>query len=281
MLLQKNNGSVFRTMQATVFTVVLLLFLFRLFNKVLFSQIGDMPFLFEEKEVVYRLFFKSGIPQFILSHHLVAAICDACLFAFPTAVLISGKRIFAILTSLICAIYFLTFNIVTGHHYHGLVGVLVIVIPFWWEDQKKFSLAWQGARYYLLYIFASAALWKILRGSVFYEEQLSNILKQQQLSLLFWDEGETLHGIFIKYLIANHKISHVVLVANVFVQLSFIIGFFTKRFDRVLIFLVFLFVLANYVVMGILSAELLILILTLLEWDKISNTIQKLKLRSS
>jgi hypothetical protein len=55
----------------------------------------------------------------------------------------------------------------------------------------------------------------------------------------------------------------------VVLQLSFAIGFFTKKFDRFLFWFAILFVVANLFVMGILSMELLILDLTLLNWEKV------------
>ncbi len=132
----------------------------------------------------------------------------------------------------------------------------------------RFNLLWEGARYYLLYIFASAALWKIFRGSVFYQEQLSNILKHQQLDLLL-QQSQSYQAHCVQYLIAHPEISHAVLIVNVVVQLCFAFGFFTKKFDSLLFILAIVFCAANYFVMGITSTELLVLNLTLLNWEKI------------
>ena len=107
-------------------------------------------------------------------------------------------------------------------------------------------------RYYFLYIFSSAALWKILRGSAFYHDQLSNILKQQQINLLLQNpDGYKAH--IAQFLISHTNFSHALLLANVVLQLSFAIGFFTKKFDRFLFWFAILFVVANLFVMGILS----------------------------
>ncbi len=272
------NHSVYLLKQRLVFGAVLLIFLVRFLSGTLLSQTGSAPFLFEENEVIYRLFLRSGVPQFILSHQLAATAFDILLFVFPALLMVVRHRVFAAFAFLLWLIYFLTFNIVTGHHYHGLAGALVIMVPFCFKDEKRFGLMWEAARYYLLYIFASAALWKIFRGSVFYGEQLSNILKNQQQLLLFMEQGEYVSGALVQYLIAHTGVAHLVLGLNTVLQLSFLSGFFTKRYDWLLLLLALLFVVSNYLVMGIVSAELLVPVLTLVNWNALQ---ERLRLRSA
>ncbi len=255
--------------------VAIIILLYRFFGHALMYAMHQPVFLFEQKEAAYRLFLASGLAQFITSNTIVSIVFDIALFAMPLAFVLTLKRGFAIAFSVLLLIYFVTYNLVIGHHYHGLAGAILITIPFWTKNQTRFELLWQACRYYLLYIFSSAALWKILRGSVFYKEQMSNILKAQQLDLLL-QQPDSLRAQVAQYLIANPDISHVVLVVNVVVQLIFLIGFFTRRADSFLFVLLIVFCAANYFVMNIVSAELLILNLTLLNWDKIeawfSNT---------
>jgi hypothetical protein len=195
-------------------------------------------------------------------------LADISILISTIAFLFSRQRIYAVLFTMLVLQYFLTYNIVTGHHYHGLIGVIVISMPFWFKNEKRFNLTWQMVRYYFLYIFASAALWKIMRGSAFYDEQLSNILRSQQINLLV-QNPDSLKAHIAQYLIAHAGVSHIILLVNVLVQFYFIAGFFTRKLDSVLFVLAIIFVIANYYVMSILSAELLILNLTLLNWEKI------------
>lgn len=253
-----------------VFSGLLLIILVRFFNHTLVSQMSSPPFLNHEKEWVYHFVFLSGIAQTITGNYFIAFIFDICLFLFPVLFLATRKTIFAFLTTLSLVICFFIFNMVTGHHYHGLVGAMVISVPFWFKEQKRFLLVWEGARYYFLYIFTSAALWKIFRGSVFSEEQLSNILRMQQIDLLL-QHPDSFQSEVVRFLIAHARIAHGVLIINVIIQLSFLIGFFSKKFDNLLIALAILFCLANYFVMSILSAELLVLGFALADWKKIGS----------
>jgi hypothetical protein len=258
-----------------VYLLALYLFFYRLISNSMMTQMDHPVFLFGDTEWFYQLLIASHIPQFITSNSLSAALFDISLLVFSVLFLLTFKRIYAILFTVSVVLYFCTYNIITGHHYHGMAGMIVISLAFWLKEEERFKLAWEAARYYFLYIFASAALWKILRGSAFYQDQLSNILKSQQLNLLLQNPN-TLKAHVVQYLIANPGVSHMVLLVNVLVQLSFIAGFFTKKYDRVLLALAIIFCIANYFVMSIISAELLILGLTLLNWDSIKKYLVKI-----
>lgn len=254
--------------------VAIVILLNRLLGHALMHAMQQPVFLFEQTETVYRLFLASGIPQFVTGNAFVSIAFDVALFVLPLAFVFTLRRGFAIAFSVLLLIYFFTYNLVTGHHYHGLAGAILITIPFWTKNPTRFELLWQACRYYLLYIFSSAALWKILRGSVFYKEQMSNILKAQQLDLLL-QQPDSFRAQAAQYLIANPDIAHAVLIINVVVQLCFLVGFFTRRADSILFILLIVFCAANYFVMNIVSAELLILNLTLLNWDKIQSRFPK------
>jgi hypothetical protein len=251
-----------------VFGVAMYICFYHLISNSMLAQMQQPPFIFEQTELVYKWYLASSIPQFVTSHTIVSSIFDISLLVFTVGFLLSKRRIFAVLFSLTAFNYFMTYNLVTGHHYHGFVGVLVISIPFWFKSEQRFNFSWEAVRYYLLYIFSSAALWKILRGSAFYHDQLSNILKAQQIDLLL-QNPDSFKAHIAQYLIANSGVSHLLLIVNIILQLIFILGFFTKKFDMLLFALSVIFVIANYYVMGIMSFELLILNLTLLDWEKI------------
>jgi len=253
-----------------VFSVLVLVLLNRLLSHSLFYSMHQPVFQLSQDEFFYRIFLGLCIPQVITSSPALSIVFDVLLFAMPLLFLLTRRLIFAVLTFVFLLIYFFTCNVATGHHYHGLVGALIVTIPFWTKKENRFNLLWKGARCYWLYIFASAALWKIFRGTVFYQEQLSNILKSQQLDLLL-QQPDSSHAQLVQYLIANPQVSHWVLAANVLVQLCFAVGFFTKKFDSVLFILAIVFCIANYFVMSIVSAELLILNLTLLNWEKVAE----------
>jgi hypothetical protein len=242
---------------------VLLLVFYRFMSNSLFSQLANPPFLFAENEVIYRFLQWSHLPQQIAENTFIAALLDLLLFLLPLLFLLTQNLRYIRLVTVLLLLYFFTFNRIAGHHYHGWIGAILITIPFWTKSESRFNFLWRGVRYYWIMIFASAALWKIARGSAFYEPQLSNILLAQQADLLL-QHATNWKADIVRYLIQNPSVGHKVLLLNVALQLSFAIGFFTVKFDRVLCVLTVLFVVINYFLMGILSAELLVLNLVFL-----------------
>jgi|ERR1043165_8731408 hypothetical protein len=253
-----------------VFGAALLILLLRFIGHGAFHSLHGTSPLLKESELFYRLFVASKVPLLLAEDSPIAWAFDIALLALPVLFILTLNRWLAVAFTFSLLLYFFTFNVVTGHHYHGLIGALIISTPFWIKDETRFNLLWRGVRYYLLYIFVSAALWKIFRGSVFYTEQMSNILKAQQLSLLL-QSPDCWRAHFIQYLIANPPVAHWVLIVNVLVQLSFAIAFFTKRFDWLLLALMLVFCVGNYFVMSIVSGELLILGLALVSWDRFAG----------
>lgn len=255
-----------------VFAVVVLVVIGRLTAPAGFTYMQPLTGL-AESETIYRWLQQLGLPGLLFANSTVPVVLDVLLVLLPVAFAFTLKRAFAVGTFAVLLLYFFTYNMVTGHHYHGLIGTLLITVPFFAKSEIRFNLLWQAVRYYWLYIFASAALWKILRGSVFYADQMSNILKAQQLDLLV-QQPDSLQAHILHYLIANPQVAHAVLIVNVLVQLSFITGFFTRRFDEALSALALVFCIANYFVMSIVSAELLILNLTLTDWGKLEQLLK-------
>ena len=202
---------------------------YRLISASMLSQMNHPLFLFNESEFFYRAYLNSGIPQFITSNSVISALLDVSLLVLTIGFLMSFNRVFIVLFTLVAFNYFITYNLVTGHHYHGMFGLLIMTLPFWFKKEEKFNLAWELARYYFLYVLASAALWKILRGSAFYGLQLSDIIKSQQINLLLQDPGGYKAHI-ATFLIAHPAFSHFILLVDVMVQGCFIVGFFTKKY---------------------------------------------------
>lgn len=266
-----NFNTILKYKGRAVFSVALAIIFYRTLSRASLSSMFNPPYPFKETEMAYRLLYYSHIPQLLTSNFMVAELFYLFLILFPAILFLRTlNRINAIVFTLSTTIYFFAFNMAAGHHYHSLAGLIVITVPFWFKKEERFNALWEIARYYWLYIFSSAALWKIFRGTVFYKEQLSNILKSQQLDLLL-QNPDSMQARAVQYLIAHPGISHTVLIANVILQLSFLIGFFTKRYDAVLFCVAIIFCVANYFVMSIVSAELLILNLTLINWDWLIN----------
>jgi hypothetical protein len=128
-------------------------------------------------------------------------------------------------------------------------------------------MLWEAARYYFFFIFSSAALWKLSTGALWESGQMSSILMAQHVQGIY-DYPATLATHFHSWLIVHGGVASGLLVAGFAIQLSFFGGFFTKKYDRIYLLLFVTFFALNYLLMHVVSIELFIFCLVLLDWDK-------------
>jgi hypothetical protein len=79
------------------------------------------------------------------------------------------------------------------------MGLIIISITFWTADEARHQRLWEAARYYFLFVMASAALWKLFRGAPFQSDQMVNILKAQHAQY-FAEHGTSGLSAFYQYL---------------------------------------------------------------------------------
>jgi hypothetical protein len=247
------------------------IFVLRLLSSSLFSQLSQPVLIDPGIDTTYWLFHLLGIPHALTHSMIWSAVLDISLFLLVViASLMPGRRMVAFLFTLLVLIYQITYSTYAAHHYHSLIGVLFLSIPFWFGPGLRFTYLWEAARYYFFFIFSSAALWKVSSGALFIHGQMSAILMSQHAQMVY-DYPGTGFSHFHSYLIAHEGVAMLLLWAGFLTQLSFLGGFFTRKYDRIYLILFLLFFAMDYLVMHITSIGLLILCLVLLDWDKIEK----------
>ena len=236
----------------------------------LFSQLSQPVLIGPGIDNTYWLFHWLGIPHIATHSILWSAVLDILLFLVPIiASLRAGRRIFAVIFTVLAFIYQLTYSTYAIHHYHGLLGVLFLSIPFWFVGQR-FSILWDAARYYFFFIFASASIWKLSTGALWHPGQMSTILMAQHAQSIY-ESPTSFFSQFHSYLRAHAGIAQIFLWAGFLIQFSFLGGFFTRKYDRVYLALFLTFFVINYLLMQIVSLDLFIFCLVLLDWNKIEK----------
>ena len=135
---------------------------------------------------------------------------------------------------------------------------------------QRFSILWDAARYYFFFIFASASIWKLSTGALWHPGQMSTILMAQHAQSIY-ESPTSFFSQFHSYLIAHAGIAQIFLWAGFLIQFSFLGGFFTRKYDRVYLALFLTFFVINYLLMQIVSLDLFIFCLVLLDWNKIEK----------
>ncbi len=232
--------------------------MYRFWGNTLFSQLAEPILMNPGIDNTFWLFHWLNIPAFITQHQFIATIFDLLLFFFPILFIKGQNKWYAVGFTTLIATYHIVFATYSAHHFHSLMGLFIISITFWTADEARHQRLWEGARYYFLFIMVSAALWKLFRGAAFQPDQMVNILKAQHAQY-FAEHGSAGLGAFYQYLIQNNAIAQCFYWLAIVLELTFLIGFFTKKWDKLLLFFFFTFIITNYFAMGIFSFELSVL----------------------
>jgi hypothetical protein len=103
-------------------------------------------------------------------------------------------------------------------------------------SKRSFSYGWEALRYFLLFIYADAFLWKFFRFSWLNRDQGLLIVKKNLASYLYFNPDTFLAHLYTWFL--NHSVwLEIIFLAGFLAEGIFIIGFFTKKMDRYLFFL--------------------------------------------
>jgi hypothetical protein len=245
-----HNKKVLLTVYFLFYYVV---FVFFFINHRLLSQFQPIFFNYN-RDLSELLLVATGLPRYMIGHPWTFTLADGLLYLLPIPLItyaIRQKRFSAplgMVFSLFLAIYLLLANIFWQNHHEPFILYWILSLAFITNRETRFYRLLKGARYYFCYIFFSAAVWKIARGGAFNIAEMSNILLAQHADIL---KGASPAAHAYAWLIDHPAISYAFYLAGVVSELAFIVGFFTRRYDRLLLLLAILFVAADLFLMRI------------------------------
>jgi glycosyltransferase involved in cell wall biosynthesis len=208
------------------------------------------------RDLAELMLIGSGLPRFMITHPVCFAFADTLGFLLPIPLLgyaFRKDRFSPLLGWIFCAyvtLYLLLADIFWQIHHGPFILYVLLSFAFVTNREDRFYFILRGCRYYFLYIFVSAAIWKTVRGAAFDGQEMSHILLVQHVDLLSGD-CQTVLCRFYAWLIGHPAISQGLYIGAVIMESVFVVGFFTRRFDRLLLGLAILFVAADLLVMRI------------------------------
>jgi hypothetical protein len=223
------------------------------------SQVGNNPLLFQDIDPTYWLFMILDLPTLFSGSG--AYILDGLLITSCIGSLLLPKQTITCWVFFISHfIYFVQFNLLSGHHYMH-VGILFLSFPFVFSSTQRFTAAFTFCRFLFCQMMLFAAIWKIGRGNLTHMEQGSTLLLQQYKSALV-NTGSFRNDILLFFI--QHKLwGQALWVAVVALEAVFLLGFLTWRKDQLLLISYLLFFTGGWFFFDIYSVKNLILLLTL------------------
>ncbi|HVS97803.1 MAG TPA: hypothetical protein VHE54_15015 [Puia sp.] len=229
-------------------------FFFALDHRLL-SQVRPVLFWYN-RDLAELTLIGLGLPRWMIAHPAAFAAMDGLVFTIPASLIVFAarkkrfSRPLGWFFTLFFALYILLADIFWQVHLEPFVVYWLLSFCFLTNDERTFYRILRLCRYYFLYLFVSAAVWKIARGAVFHGQEMSHILLVHHGYLLSGDCDTWTCGMY-RWLIAHPAYAQSLYIASVVLEASFLAGFFTRRFDRLLILLSIVFVVADLVVMRI------------------------------
>lgn len=226
-------------------------------------------FFYTRQDLFTWLFMQTGLHQQLLHNQNGWLLADLLFYSIPLIYFFvyrykkSIASIVAIIMLLINWIYVQCYTLYPANSIEAHIAWLLFPVLFIPKKEKTFVLLFEGLRYFFLFFFASAAVWKFVQGGIFNISEMSGVLLFQHNQLLtnspgYWQTN------MLYYLIEHTWVSYSLYLSATLLEAIFIIGFFTKKYDRLLVLLVIIFLIADMFVMRIPYFEIAPLLLTLL-----------------
>ncbi|MEO7294097.1 MAG: hypothetical protein ABIW34_13390 [Ginsengibacter sp.] len=253
-----------------VLVYILFFLLFRYFTNATPSHILQPPLYLIQFDPLYWL-FKFSFLSLINSNQLAADIFDAILFAScALAILFPLKRLFVIFFSLFLLIYAVIYNISIVHHAHPLSLTIIVTLPFWVRRSTDWKLMWEGMRYYVCFIYTASFIWKSVLGNSFFVWNNGVTSTKLNLAEYIYHNPYSFSAGIMKYFIAHPALLNTGHVLVILFEGCMVIGFFTKKYDKLLILLPVIIHLATYFFSDVFFIEILVGLFTFLNARQIN-----------
>lgn len=158
--------------------------------------------------------------------------------------------VLAIATAAFSFIYNWYFSIMTFVSIEVSISWMLLPLLFCFRTHEGFYYNLQSIRIIFLCIFFSAGVWKIASGGIFNGAQMSAILLTQHTAFLSAGDGSFVSKIIL-FLIKHRALAYCFYFFAFIGEIAFSAGFFTKKFDKVLLLILALFIVSDYLLMHI------------------------------
>ena len=234
--------------------------LFKWWGGLLLYQL--QPFIYNTRFDLFTWFFmQTGLHQWLIGHAASWPIFDGVFYSMPLLywfAFLKSERLaskLAVLMLIVNWVYIQCYTLYPANSIESYTAWLLFPILFMTTNLRSFYFTLHSLRYFFLFVFASAGIWKIVQGGIFNVGQMSGVLLYQHKEFLVSSPNNWFAH--LTYFLINHPIvGYLLYLAGTILELFFLVGFFTRKADRWLIAGFILFVLLDLLVMRIYYWEL-------------------------
>jgi hypothetical protein len=220
------------------------------YSGMMLHHIHDSPFQYKGADITYWIMHWLGIPGLVLYSETSATIFDlGIILSFICSIAFIDKRGFTMLSGFLLLLYQLLFNYKLGYHTHHLFGFHFALLPFYFR-KDLFPLVVRFAGILACLSYAFAGFLKLYHKAWFVHDSFSNTL-QGQHAAYFYFYPDSLRSRVSMWLIEHPGFGQAFFISAMLLQLSFIAGLFTTRFNKILALFIVLFHLMDWGLMNL------------------------------
>jgi hypothetical protein len=219
-------------------------------------------------ELVTWLLMKTGLHQWLLKNPAGWIAFDIAFYSMPFLYLLACKKStrlaskVAVIMLLVNWTYIQCYTLYPTSSIDGFIAWLLFPCLLMAVNLKTFYFILHALRFFFLFFFVSAAMWKFVQGGIFNTEQMSGVLLYQHKEYLVSSPGFW-YTSFIYWLVNHRHTSYLLYAGATVLELFFAAGFFTKKLDRFLVCACILFLVTDLLLMRIPYWEITPFLITL------------------
>ncbi len=265
-----------------LFSFYFITLLFRFFQQVTPSQMLQ-PVLYRYNfDYTYWLFDIIGVYRYVVQSATGSMLFDMALFtSCMLCIIYPLKNLWAILFGILFFVYVICYNAFIVHHAHPLALMTLATLPFFFKQLVLWRFLWEGFRYYVCYAYFISFIWKAFIGKSLLYWNMGIHSTKENLVMYLYHYPETLLADIYRFFIAHPILLNLGLIIVFVLEGLMIIGFITKRFDYLLIWIPIIVHVSTYFFSDVYFAEMLVGILAFLHsshYIQIANKFPLLKL---
>lgn len=232
-----------------VYAFYLIIFCLKYDDGLLLSQQLVEPALPDPKlNISHWLFLISGIKKITFSSYPLRFIIDLLLFGLAIICLINPRKVFfCILFALLLWLYQFLYNTIATHF---AIGILFACLPFIFQDNIRFFIVFNFCRYFLCGLYFLAGCLKLYNLGAFNLIQMDESIRMSVYDYIFHNPIG-LRVQLIEMLLYFPLVSYILFIMATLLELFFFIGFLTKKYDLMLVFLFLAFHIMDYLILDL------------------------------
>ncbi len=189
-------------------------------------------------DISYQFVYKSHLATWLTAGFLRPLLFDLCLFATCfSAILWPANKILKLCFAMLFLLYCIIFNIFLTHSIHYSAILVIGCYCLLWDRPEMFEQGWKWTRIIICFTYVEACVWKFQGGAFWQWDAGIELIKINQAFLLH-QFPQTIKAQLLEWFLQQPFIINAGQKLIFISEGIFILGFITKRFDRLLILLI-------------------------------------------